>query len=174
MGKSPLGVTPVRFGMWLSGFDGEVNPVRLASLVFGIVPLLVLPAAGCNTSSVPDNGKPTYLTGDISVQLRHGSRLRLIQTSSNGPIIVQLHGMCRFRVAASRLVAFDAQHLIVETRGASIATAYAEFQVSAWSDTTEVSVSHMPSDRSSDVTVTARAGLAQPIHLHEGMVLHLP
>src|SRR5512143_3384468 len=116
MGKSPLGVTPVRFGMWLSGFGGEVNPVRLASLVFGIVPLLVLPAAGCNTSSVPDKGKPTNLTGEISVQLRHGSRLRPIQTSSNGPIIVQLQGMCRFQVAASRLVAIDAQHLIVETR----------------------------------------------------------
>jgi ferric-dicitrate binding protein FerR (iron transport regulator) len=153
-----------------------VNPRHAASVLGGIISVLASVVGGCNKSNVPDNGKPTNLTPGIVVQLRHGSRLRVIQTSSSHAIVVQLQGMCRFRIDPPRPSSSDSQYLIVQTRGASIETAYAEFQVLARSDTTEVSVSYIPSlsERRSDVTVTSRTALAQPIHLQDGMALRLP
>ena len=137
---------------------------------------LALAEVRCAASSIPDDGTVVNLTSDIRVQLRRGSRLRVVRSSFNGPTIVQLQGTCRFRVTPAHPASSDAQDLIIYTRGASIAAKYAEFQVFARGETTAVFVSDLPpvSGRYSDVLMARRSPPSPPVHIRAGMALRFP
>jgi ferric-dicitrate binding protein FerR (iron transport regulator) len=128
----------------------------------------------CDTTVVPDNGIRTELGRDIAVQVRRGSRLRVLRSTLDGVVRVELRGTARFRVDGT--AASSSPRLVVYLPEATIETRRAEFQVSARGDKTDVAVSSMAptSGMPSNVVVTPRATSAHPLQIREGTTLQLP